>query len=173
MRRVVILTGPGFQDEEFVYPYYRFLETCEVVVATTTGKDVLGKYGVPARSTTGFKELDPKDFDLVYLPGGFEGPDRVRNEPDAVHFVKQMGSLNRGIAAICHGPWVLVTADLLRGRRATGFQSIKQDLINAGAIYSEEPVVIDGNLVTSPHYRNNPEFMIATLNMLNQLPKFD
>jgi len=169
-RRVAILTGPGFQDEEFVYPYYRFSEDSEVVVATTTGTDVFGKYGVPARSATRFHDLDPSAFDLVYLPGGFEAPDRVRNEESALNFVRGMHDLKKGIAAICHGPWILVSANVIGGRRVTGFPSIRQDLINAGGTYLDEPVVVDGNLVTAPHYRNNPEFMLATLEMLNRLP---
>lgn len=169
MSRIAILTGPGFQDEEFVYPYYRFLENHSVVVATTTGKDVFGKYGVPARSSSSFSSLDPKDFDLVYLPGGFEAPDRVRCEVAALDFVRAMNLLGKGLAAICHGPWVLISAGLVRNRKITGYVSIKDDLINAGGEFVDMNVVRDGNLVTAPHYRNNPEFMIATLQMLDEL----
>lgn len=169
MKRVAILTGPGFQDEEVIYPYYRFLEENDVVIATTTGQDVFGKYGVPARSKTSFSSLDPSDFHLVYLPGGFEAPDRVRCEADALKFVKAMDDLGRGIAAICHGPWILISAEVVRGRRMTGYMSIRHDIINAGATYIDEPVVRDGNLVTAPHYRDNPRFMVATMQLLNEI----
>jgi protease I len=169
MKRVAILTGPGFQDEEVIYPYYRFLEEHDVVIATTTGQDVFGKYGVPARSKTSFSSLDPNDFQMVYLPGGFEAPDRVRCEVDALRFVKAMDDLGRGIAAICHGPWILISAEVVEGRRMTGYMSIRQDIINAGATYVDEPVVRDGNLVTAPHYRDNPRFMIAALELLREI----
>jgi deglycase len=163
--RAVIITGPGFQDEEYVYPYYRLLEAGFAVdVATKDGAEVKGKYGVPARATMATTALDPSKFDLVLLPGGFEAPDRVRLLPEVISFVRAMNAQGKLVAAICHGPWILVTADICRGRRMTGFWSIEADLRNAGAHYQhKEPVVVDENLITSPHYNNNPEFMRAVV----------
>lgn len=166
--RAVIITGPGFQDEEVVYPYYRFLEEgWSVDVATKDGAAVHGKYGVPARVTMATSKLAAADFDAVVLPGGFEAPDRVRLDKDVLRFVQEMNTAGKLIAAICHGPWILVSARVLRGRRVTGFMSIEDDLRNAGAEYVEAPVVEDGNLITSPHYRDNGAFMKAVVARLS------
>ena len=164
-KRAVIITGPGFQDEEFVYPYYRLLEAGFTVdVATKDGATVLGKYGVPARANRSTLGLSAEDYDLVLLPGGFEAPDRVRLLPEVLEFVRQMDQRKKLLAAICHGPWILISAGVIRGRKATGFWSIEADLRNAGADYQHKvPVVVDGNLVTSPHYNNNGDFMKAVL----------
>ena len=89
--RAVIVTGPGFQDEEYVYPYYRLLEGgVEVDVATKDGQVVYGKFGVPARATMSTTDLDADNFDLVLLPGGFEAPDRVRLLPEVLEFIRDM-----------------------------------------------------------------------------------
>ena len=160
--RAVIITGPGFQDEEVVYPYYRLLEEGYAVdVAAKDGQQVFGKYGVPARVTMATSKLSAADFDLVILPGGFEAPDRVRLDRDVLRFIQEMDAAQKLIGAICHGPWILVSARVLRGRRVTGYMSIEEDLRNAGAEYVEAPVVEDGNLITAPHYRDNGVFMRA------------
>lgn len=162
--RAVIVTGPGFQDEEVIYPYYRLLEEgYSVDVAAKDGVPVHGKYGVPARVTMATSKLAASDFDLVILPGGFEAPDRVRLDKDVLRFVQEMNAAQKLIAAICHGPWILVSARILQGRRVTGYMSIEDDLRNAGAEYVEAPVVQDGNLITSPHYRDNGPFMKAVV----------
>jgi protease I len=125
---------------------------------------VKGKYGVPARATMPTTSLDAANFDLVLLPGGFEAPDRVRLLPEVIAFVRDMDAQGKLVAAICHGPWILVTADICRGRKMTGFWSLEADLRNAGADYQHKvPVVVDGNLITSPHYNNNPDFMRAVV----------
>ena len=168
MKRVVIITGPNFQDEEFTYPYYRLLEEgYSVDVATPDKVIVYGKYGVPAKPTIDTKDLKASNYDLVILPGGFEAPDRLRIRKEVLSFVKEMYESNKVIAAICHGPWICISAGIMKGRRATGYMSIADDIKNAGATYLEENVVIDGNLITSPHYRNNGDFMKAVINTMN------
>ena len=168
MKRVVIITGPNFQDEEFTYPYYRLLEEgYSVDVATPDKVIVYGKYGVPAKPTIDTKDLKASNYDLVILPGGFEAPDRLRIRKEVLSFVKEMHESNKVIAAICHGPWICISAGIMKGRRATGYMSIADDIKNAGATYLEEDVVIDGNLITSPHYRNNGDFMKAVINTMN------
>jgi len=168
MKRVVIITGPNFQDEEFTYPYYRLLEEgYSVDVATPDKVIVYGKYGVPAKPTIDTKDLKASNYDLVILPGGFEAPDRLRIRKEVLSFVKEMHESNKVIAAICHGPWICISAGIMKGRRATGYMSIADDIKNAGATYLEENVVIDGNLITSPHYRNNGDFMKAVINTMN------
>lgn len=167
IKRVVIITAQNFQDEEFVYPYYRLLEEgFDVQVATPDKAPVAGKYGVPSRPTMDTKDLKASDFDAVVIPGGFEAPDRLRIRPEVLSFVKEMFAAKKLVAAICHGPWVLISAGVVKGRQVTGFQAIADDLKNAGAHYVDAPVVIDGNLVSSPHYRNNGDFMKEVVRFL-------
>ena len=168
MKRTVIITGPNFQDEEFTYPYYRLLEEgYSVDVATPDKVIVYGKYGVPAKPTIDTKDLKAVNYDLVILPGGFEAPDRLRIRKEVLSFVKEMYESNKVVAAICHGPWICISAGIMKGRRATGYMSIADDIKNAGATYLEEDVVIDGNLITAPHYRNNGDFMKAVIKVMN------
>ena len=168
MKRTVIITGPNFQDEEFTYPYYRLLEEEYLVdVATPDKVIVYGKYGVPAKPTIDTKDLKAINYDLVVLPGGFEAPDRLRIRKEVLSFVKEMYESNKVVAAICHGPWICISAGIMKGKRATGYMSIADDIRNAGATYLEEDVVIDGNLITSPHYRNNGDFMKAVIKVMN------
>ena len=164
-KRAVIITGPGFQDEEVVYPYYRLLEAgFSTDIATKDGSVVYGKYGVPARATMATTELDPDNFDLVVLPGGFEAPDRVRLLTEVLEFVRKMDEQEKLIASICHGPWILISAGVTKGRKMTAFWSIEADVRNSGADYQHKvPVVVDGNLITSPHYNNNGDFMKAVI----------
>ena len=163
-KRAVIITGPHFQDEEFVYPYYRLLEeNFRLDVATKDKATVYGKYGMPAIPTKDVKDLRVEDYDLVVLPGGQEAPDRVRQIPEVLAFVKAMFGQGKIVAAICHGPWITISAGIMKGKKATCYVGMADDLKNAGALYQDAPVIVDGNLVTSPHYRNNGDFMKAVL----------
>lgn len=164
-KRAVIITAQGFQDEEFVYPYYRLLEAgFSVDVATKDKVTVFGKFGIPARPTVSTDELKTENYELVLLPGGFEAPDRVRLLPEVLEFIRQMDQQKKLIAAICHGPWILISAGITKGRRMTAYWSIEADIRNSGADYQHKvPVVIDGNLITSPHYNNNGDFMKAVV----------
>ena len=164
MKLAVIPVAQGFQDEEFVYPYYRLLESgFEVHVATPSGGDVVGKYGVPARASISTAEAAGLDPDLLLIPGGFESPDRLRIDQPTLQIARQAMSGTTLVAAICHGPWVLISADTVQGRRCTAYTSVHVDLRNAGAKVLDQPVVVDGNLVTADHYRNNGLFMAAAL----------
>lgn len=163
-RRAVIITAEGFQDEEFIYPLYRLQEAGFAVDVATKDKAVVhGKYGVPARPTMAFNDLREENYDLVILPGGHEAPDRVRQDRCVLEFVRQMFEKRKVVAAICHGPWILISAKVVKDRRATCYAGMADDLKNAGAVYEDAPVVCDGNLITSPHYRDNGPFMAAVL----------
>ena len=164
MPRIAIIVAQNFQDEEFVYPYYRIMEEgWHVEVATPDGAVMAGKYGVPARATMATDKLQAADFDGVLLPGGFESPDRLRIRKEVLQFVRDMHAAGKLVAAICHGPWICISAGIVKGRRMTGFMSIRDDLVNAGAHYEDKDLVVDGNLVSSPHYRNNGVFMRAVV----------
>ncbi|MBI5418811.1 MAG: type 1 glutamine amidotransferase [Deltaproteobacteria bacterium] len=164
-RRAVIITAQGFQDEEYIYPYYRLIEAgFSVDVATKDKAPAFGKFGVPARPTMRTEDLRASDFDLVVLPGGFEAPDRVRLLPEVQEFIREMDARKKLIAAICHGPWILISAGVARGRKMTAYWSIEADVRNSGADYRHKvPVVRDGNIITSPHYNNNGDFMRAVI----------
>ncbi len=164
MKRAVIITGPNFQDEEFIYPYYRLQEAgFKVDVAVKDKAAIKGKYGVPAHVTMDVNELKVEDFDLVILPGGHEAPDRVRQIKEVLDFVREMNNRKKIISTICHGPWIMISAGIVKGRKVTGYIAIKDDLINAGAEYIDTPVVVDGNIISSPHYKNNGDWMRETL----------
>ncbi len=173
MISAVIITGPGFQDEEVIYPYYRLLEEeYEVDIATKDGAVVYGKYGVPARATMSVAELAVSKFDLVVLPGGFEAPDRVRLLPEVLDFIRGMDEQKKLIAAICHGPWIMISAGITKGRKMTAFWSIEADVRNSGADYQHKvPVVIDGNIITSPHYNDNGIFMKTVIDYIKKQGK--
>ena len=169
MKRVVIIVAQNFQDEEYVYPYYRVMEEgYHVDVATPGGQNMPGKYGIPARATKSTDDLKASDYDCVILPGGFESPDRLRIRQEVLRFVREMFEAGKLVAAICHGPWICISAGIIKGKRATAYMSIADDMRNAGAIYLEEDVVVDGNLITAPHYKNNGDFMKAVINYLNR-----
>jgi protease I len=169
-QRSVIITAQGFQDEEFVYPYYRLLEAGLTVDVATKDKTLVhGKYGVPARPTMSTMDLNADLFDVVLLPGGFEAPDRIRLLPEVLEFVRGMDARGKLIAAICHGPWVLISAGIVKGRQMTAYWSIEADVRNAGADYRHmESVVVDRNLITSPHYNNNGDFMKSVIAYLEK-----
>ena len=161
MTRAVIITAPRFQDEEFIYPYYRLQEAgYHVDVATPDGQTVHGEYGVPARATMSVRDLGADAFNLTVVPGGVGAPDRLRTIPEVVSFIREMFESRKLVAAMCHGPWVLINAGIVKGKRVTAYWSLEADLRNAGADYQHKvPVVVDGNIITSPIYTNNPQFL--------------
>lgn len=159
-RKAVILADTRVQDEEYLYPYYRLQEAnFETHVASSSTQPVFGKYGIPIKTTMHTSELQAKDFDLVIVPGGMESPEKIRRDSYALKFLQDMDAAKKTIGAICHGPWVLVSAKIVKDRHMTCFQGMCDDLINAGGIYEDKSLVIDKNIVTAPHYRHNPEFM--------------
>lgn len=175
MTRALILVAEGFQDEEFIYPYYRMREEGWEVTVAARNKNVRGKFGVPPRASMMISELiglvlAPMPYDVLFIPGGFESPDRMREIPVVLSIVRHMNDEGKTIGAICHGPSVLISAGIVRNRRVTGYNAIKPDLINAGGIVSEMPqaVEVDGNLVTGHHYAANAPFMKALIEVERQ-----
>src|SRR3989339_600057 len=164
MKKAVIITGQNFQDEEFIYPFYRLQEAgFKVDVAIKDKVITKGKYGLPVNPTVDATELKESDYDLVVLPGGHEAPDRVRQIKEVLDFVKEMHEKNKIISTICHGPWILISAGIVKGKKISGYIAIKDDIINAAAEYVDAPVVVDGNIISSPHYKYNGDWMRETL----------
>lgn len=162
----LIIVESGFQDEEFLYPYYRLKEAGWTVdVASPNGEEKKGKYGLPARvNARRISELNQVNYDALLIPGGFECPDRLRTNKDVLELVRSFDRHGKLIAAICHGPWVLISAGLVKGRTMTAYESVKVDLANAGANVTMASCVRDGNLITAEHYRDLGLFMQAILN---------
>ncbi len=171
-KRAIIITGPGFEDSEFIYPYYRLLEEgVHVDSATSNDADVVGKHGYPMNPTIAVGDIREEDFDLVVIPGGHEAPDRVRQNKKILEFIKKMHEKGKLVASTCHGPWVLISAGIINGKQATCYSGMKDDLINAGALYEEAPVVIDKNIITSDHPRSLGPWMKATVALLYKSSK--
>ncbi|NJM60159.1 MAG: DJ-1/PfpI/YhbO family deglycase/protease [Oscillatoriales cyanobacterium RU_3_3] len=150
-KRVALLIENGVEDSEFQVPYNALKQAGfdVVVLGSRTNEKYLGKQGKLAMQADGTTtEAMPADFDAVLIPGGM-APDMMRTNPNTVQFVREAFEQGKIVAAVCHGPQVLIEADLLKGKNATGFLAIKKDMMNAGANYINEALVVDGNLITS------------------------
>jgi len=156
--RVAVLIEDNYQVLEVWYPYLRLREEgIETVFVGTGKKEYKSKEGYPAEEEVAIQKAAAKDFDAVIIPGGY-APDILRRYKEVIGFVKDMYKQKKLVAAICHGGWVLASAGILKGRKATGFFAIKDDLINAGALYEDKDVVVDGNLITSRNPYDLPAF---------------
>ncbi len=158
-----------YQELEVWYPYYRLIEAGATVhlVGAEAGKSYLSKVGYPAVAHVSYDALTVSDYDGVIAPGGF-APDFIRRHAAATQFVHEMDKAGKLVAAICHGPWVLCSSRMLQGRKATSFFAIKDDVIHAGADWSDAEVVVDRNLVTSRKPDDLPAFCIACIDVLSK-----
>jgi protease I len=164
IKKAVIVVGPAVEDTEFAYPYYRLQEDDFTVdVASNGGVDIVAKHGLPIKVNVDIKKLNPADYDMLVVPGGLESPDRLRQIPELLQFIRTMNDSGKVIASVCHGPWVLISAGIVKGKKMTTYVGCKDDLINAGADYQNVSVVSDGNIVTAPHFRDNAAWMKETL----------
>ena len=165
---VAILLAAQYQDQEVWYPYYRLREAgARVVLIGPERKTYPSKHGYPATADLAIAEATSGEYDGVIIPGGF-APDFMRREPRMAQFVRDAHQQGKIIAAICHGPWLLCSADVLRGKTATCFFAIKDDVMNAGATYVDRAVVRDGNLITSRTPEDLPVFMVTFLQALTE-----
>ena len=182
MPRAVIITGPGFQDQDIVYTYYRLREEgFEVDVATKkdeatgNGIHVSGRYGVPvpldrtAGEPIAFDELGAEGaverYDVVVLTGGYEAPDRVRQERIVKDFVRGMDHAGKVVAGLRHGPWIMISAGIMHGRRACAYVGMRDDMIHAGVEVLDETIVVDDNLVTCSYYGEVGAFMKTVIDL--------
>ena len=175
MTRAAIITGPGFQDHDVIYTYYRSKEAgFDVEVATAGGRPVTGKYGVGvpldkrAKACISFEDLDVGDFDLVILTGGHEAPDRVRQDRRVLDFVQAMDAAGKVVAGLCHGPWIMISAGIMRGRRACAYVGMRDDMINSGAEIEEADVIVDRNMVTCSYYGAVGPFMRTVIEVCEE-----
>jgi protease I len=165
-KKIVMLCGPDYEDMELHYPRYRLMEEgADVVVAGIGPADYKGKKGYPITVDVQIADLNPNDFDAVVVPGGY-APDHMRRSEDLLRFVRAIDDQGKAVAAICHAAWVTISAGIMKGRRATCVPAIKDDVINAGADYVDQPVVVDGNLVTSRRPDDLPFFLPALIELI-------
>jgi len=166
--RVAILVEDHYEDLELQYPRLRLLEHgIEVVVAGPGRGRYSGKHGYPQKEDVTFEALSAKALAGIVIPGGW-APDRLRRSRVVLDLVAEIDRRGALVASICHGPWVPVSAGIVRGRRMTSVGAIRDDVVNAGAIWSDEAVVVDGNLVSSRTPDDLPDFCRAMLRVLDE-----
>lgn len=159
MKRVLLFIENGFEDVELIYPFYRLKEAgfSVDIVGPHAKRTYKGKHGVPQNSDLAPEDVNIDKYDALVIPGGY-APDRMRINKKLVDLVKQANGKSKIIAAICHGPQLLIEANVVMGRKATCYTSVVTDLKNAGAIYKNESVVVDENLITSRYPDDLPDF---------------
>lgn len=166
--KALIISADNFEDSELLVPYYRLKEAgVEVNVASLKRGAITGKHGYEVAVDKTINEVDPDDYAILVLPGG-KAPAVVRNVPKALEIARSFFARNKPVAAICHGPQVLVSAGLLKGRRATCYLSVAEELKESGALYEDREVVVDANLVTSRQPADLPVFMRETMKLLGR-----
>jgi protease I len=185
-KKVVIIVANEFEDIELLYPLLRLSEEgAEISVVPVPmgfhprpyleGKPVTGRFGHPVPIPVmpegrryrirAFGELSVDDIDCILIPGGFS-PDYLRRHEETLNLVRQCHQRGKLLAAICHGPWVLISAKIMTGKRATGLVAVRDDLMNAGAEFVDAPVVRDGNIITSRAPNDLPDFCQEIINAL-------
>ena len=169
MKRALIITGQGYQDQEVIYPYYRLLEDeFQVDIAAKNKETLYGILGTKMDSTITFNEMKVEDFDLLVLPGGVKALEKIRQEPIVLEFIKKWDEHGKIIASTCHGAQLMISAKIVRGRKISGYYSIKDDINNSGAEYIDASFVIDKNIVSSPHYKHMGPWMKEVIKLFNE-----
>lgn len=166
-RKIIILVEEIFNDLEFWYPYYRLKEAGAdvTVVGSGSAEEYTGKSGTRAKVDAIADQILPSEFDGIIIPGGY-APDHMRRYPRMVKLVRDLFDAGKVVAAICHAGWMLASAGILEGRTVTSFFAIRDDMTNAGAVWVDEEVVVDGSLITSRRPDDLPAFMKAIIDRL-------
>lgn len=162
-KHVLFFAGPLYEDLELWYPKIRLEEEgAETTVAGTGEKTYQGKRGYPLTVDTDVDHVDADAFDGLVIPGGY-APDIMRRSPRLLELTRQIYHAGKPVAFICHAGWVPISAGIVRGRRGTSVGAIKDDLVNAGMLWEDSPVVVDGNLISSRTPKDLPQFMGALI----------
>lgn len=166
-KTIAILVAPLYNEWEFWYPFYRLKEAgaTVVVVGAKDGEHYKSKTGMEAIADKGYTEVHASKLDGLIIPGGF-APDFLRRSKDCLNLVQNIFNQDKLIAFICHAGWVPISAGILKGKRATSFFAIKDDMVNAGCLWEDAAVVRDGNLISSRTPDDLPEFMRTILKFL-------
>ena len=167
--KILIIATDGFEDSELLEPRRRLLEAgAEIVLASLDRKEIKGDKGATITPDTTIGEVDWREFDALLLPGGTKNPDKLRMEPEVVDTIRAFVEAGRPVGAICHAPWLLAEADVIRGRTVTGWPSVRTDLRNAGAEVVDEEAVVDGRIVTSRNPDDIPAFTDAFIRLVEK-----
>ena len=172
-KKGIIISGNLAQDHEFIYPYYRLLEeNIELDVCLPDGKPVLGFLGttLPPNKDQKIKKIDEvkvDDYDVLVIPGGVKAMEKIRQDTRIIEFISSFNSKNKLIACICSGAQLLISAKVVKNRKIAGYYSMKDDLTNAGAIYTDLPAVVDNNIITTAHYKDMGPWMKEVIKNLN------
>ena len=174
--KALILTADKFEDMELFFPYFRLLEEgLQVDVAAPKKGHIEGEHGYGFEVDKTFDNVDPDDYDLLVIPGGSPdgAPAVVKKDTRAQAIAKSFFNSNKPVSSICHGPWLLASAGLVKGRHLTSYlyDGVPEDIKKAGGIYEDKEVVVDGNLVTSRYPGDLPAFMRETMRMVNSIKK--
>lgn len=157
--KALIVSAGNFEDSELLVPYYRLREEqITVDISSLDRGNIKGKHGYEVQVDKTLDEVIPDEYAILVLPGG-KAPEAIRREPAALDICRHFFAHNKPVAAICHGPQTLISAGLLKGRRATCYQSVAGEMKEAGALYEDSEVVVDGNLITSRQPSDIPAFM--------------
>ena len=169
MKRVLLFVENGFEDRELIYPYYRLQEAgYKVDVVGPRAKVIYkGEYGLSMKSAFSPRDVNIDEYAAIIIPGG-RAPDRMRTNKGLVSLAKEAFQKGKVIAAICHGPQLLIEAGVMKGKKATCYVSVSTDLKNAGGIYLNKSVVVDGTLVTSRFPADLPNFCRETISLLEK-----
>lgn len=166
--KALIISADNFEDSELLVPYYRLKEEgFDVDIASMRKDKIKGKHGYEVSVDKTLQEVSPGNYNILILPGG-KAPEAIRKEQAAIEIVKYFFQKNKPVSAICHGPQTLITAGLLKGRHATCYKSVAQEMKDAGAMYEDKEVVVDGNLVTSRQPADLPAFLRETMKLLKR-----
>jgi protease I len=166
--KALIISADNFEDTELLVPYYRLKEEgIEVDVASIKKGTIKGKHGYEVQADKALKEVNPDDYGILILPGG-KAPETVRKDKNAVEIAKHFFQKNKPVSAICHGPQTLITAGLMKGRHATSYKSVAQEMKDSGALYEDKEVVVDGNLITSRQPSDLPAFMREIMKVIRK-----
>jgi protease I len=168
-RRILMFVDDVYEDLELWYPKLRLIEAeAEVVVAGPEARrKYAAKHGYPCVSDVAIADVQSRDFDGVVIPGGFM-PDKLRRDPKVLSLVGEFAAAGKLVAAICHGGWIAISAQVYRGVRVTGSLGIKDDLVNAGAAWEDAPVVVDRHFVSSRKPEDLPAFCRAIIEVLQR-----
>ena len=160
------MSADNFEDIELFYPYYRLREeSIEVLIASESSEEIRGKNGYTVNPDITFEQALDMEFDLIIIPGG-RAPEKVRLNPIALNIVRDIFDSRKPVGAICHGPQVLISAGVVKGKKLTCYRGIRDDVISAGGLYVDERVVVDGNLVTSRMPDDLPYFMKSIMEVI-------
>ena len=167
-KKILMLVGPEYEDLEVWYPKLRLEEAgFEVPLAGLGEREYRGKHGYPCKVDGGIADFPARDLEGIIAPGGW-APDKIRRDPEVLKRVRELNEAGKLVATICHGPWVLISAGIVRGRKLTSTVGIRDDVTNAGAEWIDAPSVIDGNLVSARVPKDLPAFAKAMLEVLRK-----